>query len=124
MVNKEIEAVKKIPAYKRYQYFIKKVVDYEEIWGLNKDGWAISEDEKGNKLFPIWPTKDFAVLCSIEDWKEYRPSKIGIDDFINNWIPGLTKDSLKISVFWNNHDSIVIEPIELLKDLEEELEKY
>lgn len=53
MNNKEFEAVIKIPGPKRYEYFIKKVVDYEELWGLYDDGWAITEDDQGNKMIPF-----------------------------------------------------------------------
>lgn len=123
-MNKEVDTVKKLPAHKRYKYFIKKVVDYEEVWGLYKEGWAITEDSEGSKLVPFWPKSDFADLCTIEDWKDYKPSKINLDEFLNNWIPGMRKDGLKISVFWNNDDSIVVEPERLLSDIEEELENY
>lgn len=34
MNNKEFEAVFKLPANKRYEYFIKKIAGYEEVLGL------------------------------------------------------------------------------------------
>ncbi|MCZ1269023.1 DUF2750 domain-containing protein, partial [Paenibacillus tundrae] len=46
MTSKEFEAVIKLPANIRYEYFIKKVTDSEEIWGLYDDGWAMSSDDK------------------------------------------------------------------------------
>ena len=60
--NKEIEVVSKLPALKRYEYFIKKVADFEEVWGLFDVGWAISEDDNGNSLMPFWSKKEFANL--------------------------------------------------------------
>ena len=38
MNKKELEAVMKQPPNIRYEYFIKKVVDFEEVWGLYNDG--------------------------------------------------------------------------------------
>ncbi|OCA85768.1 hypothetical protein A8F94_12915 [Bacillus sp. FJAT-27225] len=124
MHKKEIETVFSLPAQERYKYFIKKIADYEEVWGLNDGGWAVSEDDNGIKLLPFWPKREFAELSNIEDWSGYKPKKIDLDDFMFKWIPGMKRDGLKVSVFWNNIDSIVISPDRLLEDIEEELENY
>ncbi|UII55676.1 DUF2750 domain-containing protein [Cytobacillus spongiae] len=123
-MNKEVNAVINLPASKRYGYFIKKVVDFEEIWGLYKDGWATTENSEGEVLVPFWPKSEFADLCCVEQWKDYKPQKIHLDDFINKWVPGMSNDRLKIAVFWYNNDSTVVDPNRLLSDLEEELNDY
>ena len=65
MINeKEFYSVLNLPANKRYEYFIKKVVDWGEVWGLYEDGWAMTEDDNGNLLIPFWPKKEFAQYCS------------------------------------------------------------
>ncbi|MED1470047.1 hypothetical protein [Bacillus salipaludis] len=38
--QKEFESVIKQPPNIRYKYFIKKVVDFEEVWGLFDGSWA------------------------------------------------------------------------------------
>lgn len=38
MNQKEFEFVINLPANIRYEYFIKKVVDSEEVWGLYENG--------------------------------------------------------------------------------------
>lgn len=124
MNNKELEAVMKLPANKRYEYFIKKVVDFEEVWGLYNDGWAMTQDNTGEMLIPFWPSKEFAELCSIDEWSDFAPESIELEEFINDWLPGIQDDGYKVSVFWNNDDSAVLEVDTLLKDLEKELEKY
>lgn len=124
MNQKEFEAVVKLPASKRYEYFIKKVADFEEVWGLFDEGWAISQDDNGNTLIPFWSKKEFAQHCAIADWKNYLPKKIDLDEFINEWLPGMKKDGYKPSIFWNNNDSAVLEIETLLEDLNTELENY
>lgn len=48
MNEKEFEMILKLDFEKRYCYFIKKVVDYEEVWLLSNDkGWVIFEDDNG-----------------------------------------------------------------------------
>lgn len=122
--NKEIEVVSNLPVSKRYEYFIKKVVDFEEVWGLFDDGWAISEDDNGNPLMPFWPKKEFANLCAVDQWENYKSEPIELEDFIQNWLPGMKKDGIQISIFENNVDSAVLNIDTIILDLENELSKY
>ncbi len=58
MNKREFEAVIKQPPNIRYEYFIKKVIDYEEVRALYNDGWVTTQDEKGNTLIPFFPKED------------------------------------------------------------------
>ncbi|MDT9757074.1 DUF2750 domain-containing protein [Heyndrickxia coagulans] len=124
MNSKEVEAVLTLQAFKRYEYFIKKSVDYEEVWGLYHDGWAMSKDDNGCPLVNFWPKKEFAQKCAVEEWKEYHAKKIDLYEFMNEWLPGMKSDGIKPSIFWNNVDSVVVDTERLKKDLDEKLENY
>ena len=43
--QKQIDAVLKLSGAERYQHFVKKIADWEEVWGLYQDGWALLETE-------------------------------------------------------------------------------
>ena len=120
----EYNSVIMIPAEKRYEYFIKKVVDYEEVWGLYDEGWATTEDGKNRILIPLWPKKEFAEACAIDEWESYSATSIELEEFINDWLPGMKKDCNLASIFWNNIDSAVVEIDVIKRDIENELEKY
>ena len=48
MRNSKIDNVINLTASERYDYFIRKVADFEEVWGLkDAEGWALmgSEDK-------------------------------------------------------------------------------
>lgn len=125
MINeKEFYSVLNLPANKRYEYFIKKVVDWGEVWGLYEDGWAMTEDDNGNLLIPFWPKKEFAQYCAAKEWEGYTPEPIELDEFMNEWLPGIKEDGYRPSIFWNGYDSAVMEVEVLLRDLENELENY
>ncbi|WP_243292304.1 DUF2750 domain-containing protein [Bacillus sp. FJAT-47783] len=124
MNEKEYYAVLNLPAIKRYEYFLKKVVDWEEVWGLYHDGWAMTKDDIGNLLIPFWPKKEFAQYCAKGEWDSYKPEIIELEEFIDEWLPGIKKDGYKPSIFWNNKDSVVIDVDVLLQDLHRELENY
>lgn len=124
MNQMELEAVVKLSATKRYEYFIKKVADFEEVWGLYDDGWATTQDGEGNVLIPFWPKKEFAQFCASDEWEAYTPESIELDEFLNEWLPKMKEDRNKPSIFSNNEDSAVVEVDVILKDLNTELENY
>lgn len=122
---KEIEAVVNSSAPKRYEYFIKKVADFEEIWGLFSEGWAIVGDSEGNIKIPFWPKKEFAEICAAGIWRLYVPKSIPLEDFMSKWLPGMEKDNREAAVFYTNNDVGVSVDVKRLKnDLELELKKY
>lgn len=122
---KEIEAVMKLPAPQRYEYFIKKVADWEEVWGLYEVGWAMVGDDEGNRLIPFWAKREFAEACALHDWKMYSPKSIPLDTFMEKWIPGMVKDKIKASISMTpGGQGVNVEPLRLLNDIENELENY
>lgn len=124
MNEKEFEAVIKLPASKRYEYFIKKIVDSEELWGLYNEGWAVTRDDEGNLLIPFWPKKEFAEYCAVGEQSVYVAENIDLYEFMEQWLQGMQEDGYKPSIFWNNIDSAVVAIDTLLTDLNTELENY
>ncbi|MBX4262265.1 DUF2750 domain-containing protein [Clostridium estertheticum] len=124
MNKKELEIVLSLSANKRYEYFVKKVADSENVLGLYNEGWATTEDNNGSVLIPFWPKMEFAKVCAINEWNGYVPKKIDLHEFIEEWLPGMKKDGIKPSIFWNNYDSGVLDIDILIEDLNTELEKY
>lgn len=124
MNQHEFETVIKQPAAIRYEYFIKKAADYEEVWGLYNDGWATAEDDMGNVLIPFYPNEKFAETFAKNEWEGFRAKKIELDYFLENWLPGMKSDGVKPSIFPTDTDSTVMDVDTLLKDLEAELENY
>ena len=109
----------------RYDYFIRKIADFEEVWGLFNDGWAMIEDSTGKRGIPFWPEEDFAKLCSKNEWCAYSPKKIELDAFIDKWIPGMKNDGLSLAIFQTpENKGIFVESDLILSDLENELEQY
>lgn len=123
--QKELEATIQLSAKKRYEYFIKKIVDFEEIWSLtNEMGWVTSVDDLGVTQLHFWPTKDHAAYCAIDQWEKTVPAIIDLDDFIEEWLPGMKADGISPSIFYNQIDSVSIDIQTLKEDIEEELKNY
>ncbi|MBY0273407.1 MAG: DUF2750 domain-containing protein [Alphaproteobacteria bacterium] len=122
--SQETQNVTKLSGKKRYQYFIKKVTDSGHIWGLYNDGWALAGDEGGEKFIPLWPSKEYASLCAIQQWKGYNPECVDLHEFLNEHLNELIENSIKIAVFYTPQDKGVIPTYEQFKkDLCEELSR-
>lgn len=124
--EKEMEAVLRLPGPQRYQHFVSKIVDAEEVWSLWKDeGWALSTISDGRETVPIWPHASYAQVCARDAWQGYLPKAISLDAWINRWGPGIEGDGRLVAVFPTPDDKgIVVDAKRLNEDLKSELEKY
>ena len=123
--QKKIEAVIALPGPKAYEYFIKRVADWEEAWSLYQDGWALGETDEGARTFPLWPAKDYARLCAIEEWGGYEPVAIPLDELMDELLPNLKQDNVLPSVFPRPSGIAVHREVDvLLCDLRRELSQY
>jgi hypothetical protein len=125
--NKEIESVSALSSDKRYTYFIKKVADWEECWGLYEDGWTLLGDEEGNIIFPLWPSAEYAQACATKNWTTCKPKSICLDELIDNILPELMKENKSIAAFIVHADhfhAITVTANKLLNDLKDECSLY
>ncbi len=123
--DKEIEAVLRLPGPKRYSHFIKRVADMERLWGLWDEGWAMTADDQGRQLLPVWPHERYAALWAVGEWAAYVPKPIELKEWLERWIPGLEKDRILVAVFPTpDGKGVPVEPRRMENDLREELLWY
>jgi hypothetical protein len=123
--QKKVEAVIALPGPKRYEHFIKVIVDREEVWGLYLDGWALAGDDNGKELFPVWPMKEYAFLSAVKEWEGYVPRSFSLEYFVDDMLPKLKEDGVSIAVFYTPSDTgIVPEFGKLYEDIKDEMRKY
>lgn len=124
-INKKKENILKLSEEERYDYFTRRLTDFEEVWGLDKDGWALLRNDLNNQVFPFWPEKEFAKLCAVDQWEGYVSKSIDIYTFLEKWIPGMELDKILVSIFYTPQaKGKVISPQILGNALNEELEQY
>lgn len=97
--EKKMVAVLALPGPQRYSHFIKVAADQQKVWGLFKDGWALVGTNDGKQAFPVWPAKEYAELCAIDDWGTYSTREIALDVFLDVLIPKLSASSTLVVVF-------------------------
>ncbi len=107
--------------------FITKVVSTQQIWGLkSEEGWAVAMSNLYDKaeVYVFWQTQDAAQQCSKEEWKDYKPEKISLAEFLEDWCVGIFEENSLIGVQWDyNLCGGEIEPMELAQQIIGEIKK-
>ncbi|MFN9729431.1 MAG: DUF2750 domain-containing protein [Pseudomonadota bacterium] len=122
---KQMEAVLALPGIKRFEHFIKVIADWQEVWGLYQDGWALAAADDGTTVFPLWPAKEYAQVCAANEWTAYEPRSISLSDFTEVLLPKLKLDGVLPGVFFTPTSKGVTPSVDELKSaLEAELQNY
>ena len=90
-----------------------------------KAGWVIAEDDEGNQHFPVWPHQRFAQAVATEQWSDAVPAAIDIDEWVEEWLPDLDRDGIRVAVFQTpDNQGVAVSPQRLKRDLDAELERF
>ena len=101
------------------------IADWQEVWGLYQDGWALAATDDGTPVFPLWPAKEYAQVCAVNEWKGYEPRSIGLSDFREVLLPKLKLDGVLPGVSFTRTSKGVTPSVDELKlALETELLNY
>lgn len=97
------------------------------IWGLqDTDGnWSLvsSIDNDSIDVIPFWSAKDLAQALCTGDWDVYKPVAIELEEFLDDWLPGMHADVLMVGINWNTDlEGQEMEPLDLLEEFEVELD--
>lgn len=126
MHPKQLENVFALTSKQRYEHFIAKVCDWEELWILedNNENFLIITPQQDLEYLPVWPHADYA-LAFHEVYPSLKPSQIQLDTFLEIWLPNLNNDGLKVGVLPNLGTTVwIIDPLDLKEELENELKQY
>jgi len=96
--SKKIENVLRLDASSRCDYFVRKVADFEIVWGLFNTGWPTASTGATTAV-PFWPEEEFAALCATAEWQGFHPKAIALEEFLTRWFPGMEKDQRICLVF-------------------------
>lgn len=120
--DKELCAVIQLPDVRRYEYFVKRVADWEVLWSLKSDsGWVLAADDEGRQLVPVWPHAQFASACATSNWAGAVATPIDLRVWLERWTPGMTGDARYVAVFpVPSGKGVVVLPERLAQDLREE----
>lgn len=89
-----------LSADERYQHFLEKAADWEEIWGVNDDqGWLVQATEDNRHYITLWPHPYLVEDAIRRHLPGNRAEEIDFVFLLEQWLPLLIKEDILISVF-------------------------
>jgi hypothetical protein len=109
-----------VPA--QLQTFVDKSKASQTFWGLQdptSDDWVVCDslEFEETDVMPLWTDSKGATNYCSEDWSDYVPVAITVEDFLEYWAADLNYDGVLLGLDWlaEDENSIEIDPIEVAK---------
>lgn len=114
----QLDAINRMPAEQRYDYFIRQVLAHQGVWGLSSaEGWVILPED-GEEHLPVWPHRELASAWATGEFADCQPQQIPLADWRDKWMPGMTRDGLLVAVCPDSEgDCIIVAADELARDM-------
>ena len=126
MNEKQFESVQSLDSNDRFQHFVSKVADWEQLWTVkNDEGWLVPVAPEGFEYFPVWPHPEYAQKITDLNFPGHKAEEISLQEFLSHWLPLLQDDDVKVAVFPNREWTFwCIEADDLMAELVEEMRQY
>jgi len=126
MNEKQFESVQSLDSNARFQHFVSKVADWEQLWTVkNDEGWLVPVAPEGFEYFPVWPHPEYAQKITDLNFPGHKAEEISLQEFLSHWLPLLQDDDVKVAVFPNREWTFwCIEADDLMAELVEEMRQY
>ncbi len=103
--------------------FIDNVKEHQQVWGLQDDsgeGWVVcdSSEYEDTDVMPLWSDQALAQSHCTEEWVNFAPVAISLEELLEFWIEDLNEDGVLIGIDWRaEQECPEVEPVELAKFL-------
>ena len=108
-----------------FDRFVVEAIENGCVWSLEgPDGWALCGSEKyeNTDVMPFWSQEEFALVHCKDDWKDYQPVAIELEEFLEDWLTGMHEDVVLLGVNWDAElEGTEVEPLDLLEEFDQEL---
>ena len=127
--KQELEAVIALSPEKRYNYFVKRICDWEQVWTLYEDNYIVLNEAKNGKLYILlFPFKDFAehYTTNIRGMKGVSYKSFEINEFLETIIKKLQANNVSNALVFPvaNGYGLNVSMTDMVKDIQSELENY
>ncbi|WP_394203659.1 DUF2750 domain-containing protein [Shewanella waksmanii] len=103
--------------------FIENVKEHQIVWGLQDEtgeGWVVcdSSEYEDTDVMPIWSTQEQAKVHCSDEWANYQPAAIQLEEFLEYWVADLHDDGVLIGADWvADEECLELDPIVVAKSL-------
>lgn len=109
--------------------FLNQVKSTQTLWALHdkaSDGWVVldSINFENAEVMPLWSSEELAKLHCIEEWADYVPAAISVEDWLEFWVEDLAEDNIMIGVNWQNEDDYIEQELADFSQFVSEIEVF
>lgn len=82
-----------------FKLFIEEVRESGQVWGLRYgEDWVVcrSAEFEDADVMPLWSAEVDARLHCVDEWADYEPEVIELEEFLDIWINDLNEDDVLI----------------------------
>ncbi len=81
------------------EYFLYRVFETEEIWGLKETAlhW-LTHEANAQIVQPLWPYKRYADEAAVAQWEDFVPAAVSLEYFMEQTIQKLAMDDILIEI--------------------------
>ncbi len=80
------------------EYFLTRVFETEEVWGLDDGCEWIVTDNPAQSLMPIWPYRQLAEDAARQQWSGYTATAESLEDFVYQTLGELMEDDIILEI--------------------------
>lgn len=107
-----------------YDRFIAEAIDTGCVWALEgKEGFALCPSVSNEEIdvMPLWSQPEYAQVHVSDEWAGYQVVPISLEEFLEDWLPGMHSDLTLVGVNWNHAmEGLEQEPLDLLEEIDRE----
>jgi len=127
--KQELEAVTALSPEKRYNYFVKRICDWEQVWTLYEDDYIVLNEAKNDKLYILlFPFKDFAehYATNTREMKGVSYKSFELCEFLETIVKKLQMNKVNHALIFPVADGygLNVSMEDMVKDIQTELENY
>lgn len=90
----EVNAIASMSESQLLEYFLTRVFETEEVWGLDDGCEWITIEQQGQSVMPLWPYQQFANELA----DHHTPAAESLEDFVYQTLGQLMEEDVVLSV--------------------------
>ncbi len=124
--DSELEAVLRLAPADRYEHFLKRVVDFDQVWMIEDDAGLVTFNHGDDEVLPVWPARRYAEHAmeqALRDWTGARYLSRPVREWLGVTLKPLSEEAgLAVAVFADAHgEGFSVSIPDIVADLEDEL---
>ncbi len=94
----ETVAVETMSEAQLLEYFLTRVFETEEVWGLDDGCEWVAREQDDHWAMPLWPYRQFAASSASGEWSGCLPSAESLEDFVFQTLGALMDEDTMLEV--------------------------